>query len=163
MVLWRYVFKLLRFTFFAVTHCHLTVIGTGPGVTPSPRLSPGPLFFKQTMKCINKPKKRCEDIVDFFIKSDSALKELNIKTLAAKYGLNRSYLVRSFKKYTGKDLRAYMNRLKMLKASVLLICKPNLKIWQIEESLGWRTGSFRIAFKKFFGVNPGYFRKHFKF
>jgi len=115
------------------------------------------------MKFYRNPKKRCDDICDFLIKSGSAYKELNIKTLAAKYGLHRSYLVRTFKEYTGKDLHAYMNRLKMLKASVLLICKPNLRIWQIEEYLGWRTGSFSISFKKFFGVNPGYFRKHFKF
>ena len=116
------------------------------------------------MKCLTKPQKRCEDIVDFLIKSDSAIRELNIKTLAKMYGLNRTYLARTFKKYQGKDLGDYINLLKLLKSSLLLIEKPYLKIWEIAEFFGWnRSDKFIKAFKKFSGVTPGYFRKFFNF
>jgi AraC-like DNA-binding protein len=50
---------------------------------------------------MNKPGKRCEEIVKFIIKSEAVVfKELNTKTLAKMYGVNRSYLSRTFKKFT---------------------------------------------------------------
>ena len=57
------------------------------------------------------PEKRCEEIVDHLIKSEPILfKELNTKTLAKMFGVHRSYLSRTFKKYQGINLNEYIKR-----------------------------------------------------
>ena len=109
---------------------------------------------------MNKPQKRCEEIVKFIIKSKAdVFKELNIKTLAENYGLNRSYLSRTFKKYKGLNLSEYITRLRMIKSALMLIEKRHLKVWQIADLFGWdRPDVFIKAFKRFIGISPGKFR-----
>ena len=111
-------------------------------------------------KKIIKPKKRCEEIVNFLIKSEpTVFKELNTKRLAKMYCVNRSYLSRTFKKYQEENLNEYIKRLRILKSALLLIETRHLKIGDIAEYFGWeRSDCFIKAFKKFFGISPGKFR-----
>lgn len=109
---------------------------------------------------MNKPQKRTEEVVDFLIQCEpTVFKELNTKTLAKIYGVNRSYLSKTFKKYQGENLNEYIKRLKLLKSALQLMEKRHLKVWQIAVSLGWNSPEYFIkAFKKFIGITPGKFK-----
>lgn len=108
---------------------------------------------------MNKPQTRSEEIVNYLIKSDTIFKELNTKKMASMFGVNRSYLSRTFKKYQGLNLDEYIKRLKLLKSALLLIEKRHLKVWQIADYFGWdRSDSFIKSFRKFYGVTPGKFK-----
>ena len=109
---------------------------------------------------MNKPQERCEEIVNQIIKSEPGVfKDLNTKTLAKQYGVHRSYLSRTFKKYQGLNLDEYIKRLRMIKSALILIENRHLKVWQIADLFGWdRPDGFTNAFKRFFGISPGKFR-----
>ncbi len=110
---------------------------------------------------MNTPQNRCEEVVKFIIECEpNVFKELNVKTLARKYGVDRCHLSRSFKKYKGIYLSEYITRLRMIKSAFMLMENRNTKIWQIAHLFGWNHKStFVNAFKKFFGISPGKFRK----
>ena len=128
---------------------------TGPGGPQTHREFPpatGNHLNLKNRNEMNKIQKRCEEIVKFIIKSEAdVFKELNIKTLAKTYGLNRFYLSRTFKKYKGVKLPEYITRLRMIKSAFMLIEKRHLKVCQISDLFGWeRKNGFINAFKRFF-------------
>ncbi len=105
---------------------------------------------------MNKPQKKSEDIVNNLIKSEPGVfKDLNTKRMAKIYGVNRSYLSRTFKKNHGENLNEFIKRLRIIKSALILIENRNLKIGDIAEYFGWeRSDRFIKAFKNFSGYLP---------
>jgi AraC-like DNA-binding protein len=109
---------------------------------------------------MNKPQKRCEEIVNYLIKSDhTVFKDLNIKKLASLFGVNRSFLSRTFKKYQGVPLNEFIKRLKLLKSALLMSEKSFLTVYEVAEKFGFNRSDYFIkSFKKIFGMTPGKFK-----
>lgn len=74
--------------------------------------------------------------------------------LAEKFPYSYQYVLRTFKKYTGKTLIAYMNGIKMANAVERLLTE-NVSLLELSNSLGFSSESyFNHLFKKTYGVSP---------
>lgn len=110
---------------------------------------------------MNNPKKRCEEIINYLIKSNpNVFKDINTKRLAKINCVSRSYLSRTFKKCMGISLKEFIMRIKLSKCALLMLKKRHLKVFQIAEYFGFGNSDyFIIKFKKFFLITPGKFKK----
>jgi len=74
--------------------------------------------------------------------------------IAKKFPYSYQYVLRTFKKYTGKTLIAYMNDIKMANAAERLLTE-NISLLELSNSLGFSSESyFNHLFKKTYGVSP---------
>ena len=112
---------------------------------------------------LNSPREICKDIVNLLLKSEPGFfKELNIKVLANIFEVNRSYLSRTFKIYQGENLNEYIKRVRIVRCALILIEKRNLRVSEIAGYSGFNSTNYFIkAFKKFYGITPGKFKKFF--
>lgn len=86
-------------------------------------------------------------------------KNLTLKDLSAIAGYSGNYFYRKFFRETGHGPIDYFIRLKMNKASILLI-KTRLRISQIAGKLGFASADyFSRMFKKTVGISPTEFRR----
>ena len=84
---------------------------------------------------------------------------LNLDELARRFGVNPSYLSRSFTEKTGAPLFDYINRIRIRKACILLK-RSDLNILEIAYSVGYHNPShFNRSFKKIMGIAPRDYRK----
>lgn len=84
---------------------------------------------------------------------------LDLEQVAARVGINKSYLIRNFKLRTGTSPIQFFNRLKIETASDMLE-STSLTIKQIADQLGFCDEFyFSRLFKQFSGVAPQGFRK----
>ena len=85
--------------------------------------------------------------------------ELSLKTLAAKYRINSSYLGQIFSKEVGVSFSEYLNKVKNTKAKELIL-NTNMKINNIAREVGYTdTSYFYRKFKKYYGVCPSTLRE----
>lgn len=88
---------------------------------------------------------------------DSAL---SLKQISQQLGLHENYISKVFKEERGENLSAVIEKLRIEKA-MALIRNTDLKIGDIAQQVGYTSDlSFRRAFKKITGVNPGEFREN---
>lgn len=88
--------------------------------------------------------------------------DLSLVVLSEKIHLNASYLSRLFKKETGEKLYEYVLRVRMQKASELIL-EGTQKIQDIAQCVGYESvQSFNRAFKKYTGEAPMNYRKEVK-
>lgn len=85
--------------------------------------------------------------------------EWGLDELARLAGLNRSYLVRRFKRATGAAPMAYLARRRAEKAAVLLLT-TELPIAEVARMVGWRDPNyFARRFRAAFGVTASAYRR----
>lgn len=86
-------------------------------------------------------------------------KNITTDFLADKIGINKSYLQRIFKEYTGKTIISYLNELRIKQAKKLLANK-NFSIIDIAIEVGFNNRqNFAVAFKNFTGTTPSAYRR----
>ena len=92
---------------------------------------------------------------------DGALEDgLSVTTLAARLGVGREQLSRSFGKYLGRPPQQVIREMKMRRASFLLK-DTDLPVTQIAERLGYSDQTnFIRAFRAVLGTTPHEFRRH---
>ena len=88
-------------------------------------------------------------------------KDISLKTLAAKAGLERRTVLRRFRNATGMTRTEYGQRLRVSKACELLQFSG-----KTVEQIAWETGytdpgAFRKIFARFVGLTPGEYRQRF--
>lgn len=118
------------------------------------------------MLCANseqKPKNRgdkiCQDI-QYYIGENYSDPDLSLNSLAARYHLNPSYLSTLFKKNVDCGLAAYLENVRITKATELLSGGKHT-ISEIAEQVGFSNSlTFRRSFKKVKGVNPSDYGKN---
>lgn len=87
--------------------------------------------------------------------------KLTLGSLAQVFGMNESYLSRMFKNQTGKNLIYYINEKRLNKARELLK-DPHMMVKEAAYAVGYDDQFyFNKLFKRFFGVSPTEYRKHF--
>ncbi|WP_300379984.1 response regulator [Clostridium sp.] len=91
--------------------------------------------------------------------NDKYYEELSLKTLAAQYNINSSYLGQIFSKETGSSFSEYLNKTKNMKAKELIL-NTSMKINDIAKVVGYiDTSYFYRKFKKYYGVCPSTLRE----
>ena len=83
---------------------------------------------------------------------------LTVQKLSDRIGLNRSYLYELFKVKTGISPQQYLIRIRMQKASELLLL-PSATATSVAHAVGYEPSVFSKAFKTCFGISPGEYRK----
>lgn len=85
----------------------------------------------------------------------------NLASLANQFYLNKSYLSRIFKAYTGHTVHEFINLKKIEKAQRILLLEADNSIQNIGNQLGFTDAAyFSKIFKKYVGVTPTKFRKN---
>ena len=98
-----------------------------------------------------------DDMLDFIRKNYSY--PLTVDGLAARCGVDRSYLFRLFKRYLGISPQEYIIRYRLERAEVLLKT-TSLSVTQIQLSCGFGDlCHFSRLFKKRYGLSPAAFRQ----
>lgn len=87
--------------------------------------------------------------------------QLDLDTIASKFGMSRSLLTKEFRKYTNTSVVEYMNTRRLQKAGSIL-SKTEMSIAEAAFESGFPSiGNFYGKFKKLYGVTPAEFRKNF--
>ncbi|MEF9961370.1 MAG: DNA-binding response regulator [Erysipelotrichaceae bacterium] len=110
--------------------------------------------------CDNSMNRYRQDVMDIihFI-DDNYTKKITLKMLSERFNMNESYLSRTFKKQTGKNIIYYINEKKMQQA-LNLLQDPNSMIKDVAIKVGIEDQFyFNKVFKKFFQLSPSEFRK----
>jgi len=85
----------------------------------------------------------------------------HLASLAEQFHLNKSYLSRIFKQYTGQTVHDFINLKKIEKAQRLLLLEVENPIQDIGNQLGFTDAAyFSKIFKKYVGITPTKFRKN---
>ena len=109
----------------------------------------------------NKAKKRKNELIEQIICEfyTSMQNPVIINELAKKFSISTNYLIREFKKSTGKTPAQYAIDMRIKKAEELLLFS-NYTNAQISEFLGFSNYSyFSRLFKKHTGVTPSEYRR----
>lgn len=93
---------------------------------------------------------------------ENLAKQLSVKDIADYVSLNPQYMMRLFKKKTGKGVWAYVTDCRMKLAKDLLL-KTDWPIEAITEKCGYISSAhFASLFKRLEDVTPGQYRKNFR-
>ena len=83
---------------------------------------------------------------------------ISLMDVSAEQGVSCAYLNAKFKAETGYPFNDYLNRFRISQAVQLLHAGPELKIYEIAESVGFTDYKYFIkVFKKYTGYSPGRF------
>ena len=86
--------------------------------------------------------------------------EIKNEDLATLVHLERTYLIKQFKKYLGAPPRAYLMELRM-KEATSLIRNSDMNLTQIADAVGFKSlHHFSNAFKAHTGVSPSHYREN---
>jgi YesN/AraC family two-component response regulator len=86
-------------------------------------------------------------------------RKISLKEIARASGLSAPYFSTIFKEEMGENLSSYLNRLRVEKASVMLI-ETNISISLVATACGFEDQSwFSKIFKSYSGISPGKFRE----
>lgn len=126
------------------------------------------LVYQLTYMLANPEAHRAEDVVGSrypFVQeiiayiNDHLQEKLSVKLLSEKVGLQQSYFREVFKRVTGSSLHRYIMKARLNKAHELL-ATTQIPIASLAENLGFNSqGHFSMAFKNYYGVSPGQFRR----
>lgn len=87
--------------------------------------------------------------------------DLDVKKLTRLLGMSRTDLHRKIKLYAGMSITAYIRKIRLEKASYLLLDKPEICVSCIMHDTGFNHPSyFTKRFKEMFGMCPNSYRKH---
>jgi len=85
--------------------------------------------------------------------------DLNLQILAAETHMNPYYFSAFFKKHTGENFKAYVNKVRMQHAIALLL-GTNMKTYEIAEATGYKDPrTFTDVFCKIYQETPNSYRK----
>ncbi|HEX6525601.1 MAG TPA: helix-turn-helix transcriptional regulator [Streptosporangiaceae bacterium] len=95
-------------------------------------------------------------VIDYMY--DNAGQDVTLDDLAAVAHLSKYHLVRAFKARTGSPPHAYLQRIRLSRASVLLR-QTSASVAQIANESGYRSASqFTAAFRRHYGQSPARYR-----
>lgn len=107
----------------------------------------------------NKAYPLCDEIKEF-VKENFADVDMNVNAIAGKFLLNPAYLSNMFKRNTGINLLAYINRVRIDEAKKLLLETPDISIEELSERTGFSNSrSFRRIFQRYENIPPSKFGK----
>lgn len=121
-------------------------------------------YLKAVCDCVaqaspNKAYPLCEEIKQF-VKENYSDVEMNVNSIAGKFLLNPAYLSNMFKRNTGINLLAYINRVRIDEAKRLLLENPDISIEELSERTGFSNSrSFRRIFQRYENIPPSKFGK----
>ncbi|WP_409342076.1 AraC family transcriptional regulator [Paenibacillus sp. MBLB4367] len=96
--------------------------------------------------------------ISSFVQTHYANPDLSMTLLSETFDLSTTYIGRVFKKDKGISLLDYINALRIDRAKALLV-DTDLKIYEIGEKVGFKTGHYFIKlFKEQTGLTPGEYR-----
>jgi AraC-like DNA-binding protein len=102
--------------------------------------------------------KRFQPIMDYFNHNPYYNEFTDVKSMAEFFGYSEKYLIRIFKKNTGKSPMQYFIDKKVMRAEELL-SDTTLSVKEIAEKLNYDYYYFLRLFKKRTGISPTKFRK----
>lgn len=109
------------------------------------------LHYKDTSLYIN--------AIQDYIKSNISNYELSVSSIAERFSVSQPLLSLQFKKHTGENLSEYISKLRISNAKVLLT-DTTLTLSEISLRSGFGSvATFHRAFKRYYGMSPGCFRK----
>ncbi|MFC5405365.1 response regulator [Cohnella soli] len=120
----------------------------------------GVILYEEVRKKDKEPK---DDIIGKIVEyMKSNFKEpITLETVAERFALNSSYLSRLFKQECGENFIDFLTRIRIEKASKLML-NPHLKTYEIAEIVGYEnTNYFSKVFKKIIGLSPTEYREKF--
>ena len=101
--------------------------------------------------------KLMQQVVDYLTASYG--QRIRQQDVADKFFLNREYLSRAFKKYTGTGMAKFLNDLRIREAQNLLL-NTDLQIQEIADRVGYFDSKyFSQQFRKLVGMSPNQFRQ----
>ena len=121
-------------------------------------------YLKAVCDCVaqaspNKAYPLCEEIKQF-VKDNYSDVDMNVNSIAGKFLLNPAYLSNMFKRNTGINLLAYINRVRIDESKQLLLEKPDISIEELSENTGFSNSrSFRRIFQRYENIPPSKFGK----
>lgn len=91
---------------------------------------------------------------------DAPEKTWKVEDMAARANLSRAQLMRLFKRHTGTSPRAFVNRIRLQQAA-LMLRQTTESVLSVALSSGFQSEThFGKAFKKYYGETPGNYRKN---
>ncbi len=97
------------------------------------------------------------DIIVRYVEANFSNLDLNLTTLADKFGFAPPYLSKIFKENTGENFSAYLENLRIKKGCELLIQCENIE--EVSRKAGYNSiNAFRKAFKSNMGITPSDYR-----
>ncbi|RED60576.1 response regulator [Cohnella phaseoli] len=121
---------------------------------------PETIFFDEIKKKEKDPKDDLVENVAAYIK-ENFKEQITLESVAQRFAVNASYLSRIFKSESGENFIDYVTRLRIEKASKLML-NPHLKTYEIAEIVGYEnTNYFSKVFKKAVGFTPTEYRERF--
>ena len=108
---------------------------------------------------IGKVSTLCDDIKQF-VKENYADTDMNVNSIAEEFSFNPAYLSNMFKRNTGTNLLAYINRVRIDEAKRILLENPDISIEALSEQTGFSNSrSFRRIFQRYENIAPSKFGK----
>lgn len=102
---------------------------------------------------------REKNVVLRYMATNYAKQDLNLDSVVADIGVNRTKINAILKEELGLTFSAYINKLRLTEASRLLL-KKEASVAEIAYRVGYNNASyFTTVFKKEYGCTPGDFRK----
>lgn len=93
-----------------------------------------------------------------YIAKNYADPDLEVNGVAEKLSIHPVYLSRLMKQELGMPFARYLTQVRIGRA-LELMTRPNVKIWQIAEDVGYRSANqFSAAFKRVLGISPAEYR-----
>lgn len=90
---------------------------------------------------------------------DTLLSDVSVTEMAVTFNYSAKYMGKLFKKYTGKEIREYVNERRLARAKTL-IANSNNTITEIAGMVGYNNATyFSKLFKKRYSVSPYDYRK----
>ncbi|UCH97961.1 MAG: AraC family transcriptional regulator [Candidatus Aminicenantes bacterium] len=94
---------------------------------------------------------------------DHQLRELNVSRLSHELNMSRSYLYDLFKTYKINSPGWLLKRIRIIRASELLLEKPRLSVKKVSTKIGFNTVDYFIrVFKDYFGTTPLKYRRYYQ-
>ncbi len=105
-----------------------------------------------------------ENVVEYILtRGIDEFENLNVRTIAKKFDINRCYLSHRFKCDTSYSLHEYILKIKILRSLVELQENGDITIGEIAKRMGFSDCDyFRRIFKQRVGITPGKYKNCFK-
>lgn len=100
--------------------------------------------------------------INEYLSSDYSDSNITVISASERFGVSEAYLSKLFREFAGTSFAAYLEKLRIDAAKLLLI-NDKLKMQQISEQVGYNSvESFRRAFKRITGVAPSEYKENIR-